>query len=151
MSAICEAGADSPCVLVVEDDSAAIRLYEEAFRELDDPVDVTVFTDGRQALDAVNRCRDDDGASVPDIVIQDLDLPGMGGVEVMREMRDVGLLPSLPVVVCSQHTDQATIDECYRLGASAYFVKPADYAGLLDVARRVSTFWGADGVEFPSS
>lgn len=149
MSTICEA--DSPCVLVVEDDSAAIRLYEEAFRELEAPVDVSVVTDGKQALDVLHRRGEYVDAGVPDIVIHDLDLPEVGGRAVLRELHEVGLLPALPVVVCSQRTGQETIDECYRLGASAYFVKPDDYDGLLRIARRVSAFWGTNEIEFPSS
>lgn len=70
---------------------------------------------------------------------------------MLRELHEVGLLPALPVVVCSQRTGQETIDECYRLGASAYFVKPDDYDGLLRIARRVSAFWGTNEIEFPSS
>lgn len=70
---------------------------------------------------------------------------------MLRRIRETGLLPALPVVVRSQRADQATIDECYRLGASAYFVKPDDYGGLLRIARRVSAFWGAAEIEFPST
>lgn len=148
MSAISRAEVESPSVLVVEDDSAAIRLYEEVFRDLDDRVTVTVVTDGRQALDVLHRRGEHADSRVPDLVVLDVDLPEIGGREVLREMREVGLLPSLPVVVCSQHADRETIDECYRLGASAYFVKPDDYDGLLRIAERVSTFWRTDEVEF---
>lgn len=144
-------GADPPRVLLVDDDPGAIRLLELAFAELEIAVETRVATDGTEALDILHRRGAHADARRPDAVVLDLDLPTVGGREVLREVRETDGLRSLPVVVLSQRDDEATIEECYRLGANAYLVKPGDYEGLLEVVTTVSTFWGSDETEFPPS
>jgi CitB family two-component system response regulator MalR/two-component system response regulator DctR len=135
-------------ILLVEDEYPAVRLFELATEELDARIEVEVAFDGEAALD---RLLDDDGYGAFDAVVLDLDLPGVDGLDVLRELQAAAVPAELPIVVVSHYDDQATIDACYELGVRAYVVKPDDYDGLLRVARRVSQFWGTLDIETPSS
>jgi two-component system response regulator len=135
-------------VLVVEDEQPAIRLYQEAFSELDSATELTVARDGETALEVLF-----DGESTqegPDVVILDIELPGIDGTEVLRRIRDDDTLAELPVVIVSNTADQAIIDECYQLGVNAYLRKPDDYDGLLNIVREVGSFWVREEVQLPT-
>lgn len=141
--------ADPAQVLVVEDDPGAARLFQEAFRELDEAVETTVATDGEQALAILGQRAGADGPGLPDAVFLDLDLPKLGGREVLRKIRADPSLSTLPVVVCSHHAEQRVVDECYRLRANAYFVKPDRFDDFLDMVRETRRFWTRDDVDVP--
>lgn len=133
-------GNDPQQILLVDDNPGAIRLLELAFAEIEPPVETHAATDGTEALDILHRrCAHADTARF-DAVVLDLDLPDVGGRQVLRDVRETDSLRSLPVVVLSQRDDEATMEECVRLGADTYLVKPDDYEGLLDVASFVSTY-----------
>lgn len=144
-------GEDAPRLLLVDDDPGAMRLLELACRELDPPVETLVARDGGEALDVLHGRGDHADGPRPDVVILDLDLPRVGGRDVLREIRTTEALSAMPVVVLSQNDDEETIEECYRLGANAYVVKPRDYEGLLQAVETVSTFWSASQTELPSN
>lgn len=135
-------------VLLVEDEYAAARLVELAFEEVDETIQFAAVPDGEAALDRL-RGSIDEGGPLPDIMILDLDLPGMQGTEVLREINATDALTEIPVVMFSSNSDQEAIDRCYSLGASTYFVKPEDYAGIIEFAIEVRTYWGAAAL--PSS
>lgn len=138
-------------VLIVEDDPAAARLLDEALRDLDGTIDTTVATDGEQALRILGQRVEAPELDVPDAVVLDLDLPKLSGQAVLRQIRADPTLSTLPVVICSQHTSQEVVDECYRLRANAYFVKPDNYDDLLDTLREMRRFWDRDDVPVPET
>lgn len=140
---------DPARILVVEDDSGAARLFQEAFRELDETVETTVATDGEQALAILENRTEAARPRFPDAAFLDLDLPKLGGREVLRTIRADPSLSTLPVIVCSHHTEQCIVDECYRLRANAYFVKPDRFDDFLDMVRETRRFWARDNVDAP--
>jgi DNA-binding response OmpR family regulator len=123
-------------VLLVEDEHSASRLFEEAFTEIEPRRELTVATDGEQALEML-RSSAEFSQSTPDVVVLDLDLPRVGGKEVLKRMRAQDSLASIPVVVFSNSSDQETVKECYQLGANLFIEKPADYNELLVVIREI--------------
>jgi CheY-like chemotaxis protein len=129
-------------ILLVEDELPAVRLFQLAVEELDRQIEVEVATDGHQALDRLVGGRAEGRERrQPNVVVLDLDLPSVGGVEVLREIRTTPDTAALSVVVMTHRDDKPTIDECLRLGVDDYIIKPDDYEGLLEVARRVSAAW----------
>lgn len=137
----CAGGAGLSRMLLVDDDPGSLRLLEMAVAESGTPVETLVATDGEEALEILHRRGDHTDVRRPDIVVLDLDLPGVAGREVLREIRETDRLRSLPVVVLSQHDDREIIEECYRIGANAYLVKPEDYDGLREVVTAAISFW----------
>lgn len=137
-------------IFVVEDDPATIRLYEEAFAETESDVELIIATDGQEGLDRLFGGADQPPIKPPDVILLDLDLPRVGGTEVLREIQRTGEFAEIPVIIISQNEDQATIDECYRLGASAVMRKPNDYERLLEVTRKICDFWATEYIQVPS-
>src|SRR5690606_30645196 len=105
-------------VLVVEDEPADVALLQLAFERCAQWPSVDIVNNGEQALSWLRRCQD------PEWVLLDLNLPRMGGKEVLRELRKVPRLERLPVVVFSSSVNVQDVTECYELGANCYVEKP---------------------------
>jgi two-component system response regulator len=136
-------------ILLIEDEQSAIRLFEEAFAELESPIKMTVARDGEQALELLSLQGSSD-VGHPDVVVLDLDLPDTDGEEVLRRTRTRDDLVSPPVVVVSNSDDPEVINESYRLGASLYVVKPTGYQDLVDVVREMGRLLGRNAIHYPS-
>lgn len=137
-----------PTVLLVEDDPGARRLFGEAITD-ETSADLVVATDGREAL-ALLPQRNGRTGVLPDLIVLDLDLPGVDGLTVLREYRaDNSPVRRTPILVLSDNDDQATIDEAYEAGSNAFLAKPDDYTALVKLVREVGAFW-LDRVSRPS-
>lgn len=101
-------------VLLAEDNDFIRNMYQLKLAK--NNIEVIEAVDGAMALQKI-------GEHKPDVVLLDLMMPNVGGIEVLRELKKQGLTPDLPVVVLTNVMDQATIDEAKKLGARDYIVK----------------------------
>ena len=124
-------------VLLVEDDPGDALLIAEALRALDRPRQVCVVGDGREALDFLLRRGPYAEALRPDLVLLDLQLPGMHGAQVLSAMKTDAALRLIPVVVLSASGDEEDITSSYGHHANAYVTKPDDGDGLAEVVRAI--------------
>ncbi|MCS7223677.1 MAG: response regulator [Armatimonadetes bacterium] len=115
-------------MLVVDDDEAIIELLRFLFEE--DGLVVQAARNGREALRSL-------GSELPDLVILDLRLPGLSGLEILREIREDEKWQDLPVIILTVDSSPQTMLEGWKLGVYAYFVKPFDPDEVIHVARRV--------------
>lgn len=137
-----------PSILLVEDDPGARRLFEEAIDE-SEISDLMTASNGREAL-TVLPGRDGERRPLPDVIVLDLDLPDIHGLDILREFKAPNSpARRIPVIVLSAVTDQSVIDEAYELGANAFLSKPDDYADLLALVRAINWFW-LTRVDLPS-
>jgi two-component system, response regulator len=103
-----------------------------------------VARDGAEALDflfgtGLHACRD---TSVPPLlVLLDLKLPKVNGLEVLRRMREDSRTRSIPVVVFTSSTEEQDILDSYRLGANSYIRKPVDYGQFCEDMKQVMNYW----------
>jgi len=121
-------------VLVVEDEPADVALLQLAFERCAQWPSVDIVNNGEQALSWLRRCQD------PEWVLLDLNLPRMGGKEVLRELRKVPRLERLPVVVFSSSVNVQDVTECYELGANCYVEKPYELSKLVALLDNVARF-----------
>lgn len=138
-------------VLVVEDSIEDFTALGRAFRKhaLQNPV--LRCEDGDQALTYLQGYGKAAGwpATLPAIVLLDLNLPGTDGRTVLGALKKDPLLHSIPVIVFSTSSSSRDIEDCYRLGANSYLTKPIEYAALEEKIRLTITYWlGAS--ELPS-
>lgn len=132
--------AEKPTILLVEDDPAARRLFEEAIDE-SAISELDIATDGCEALKILPE-RNGEQSSLPDLVVLDLDLPKVNGIAVLREFKSNNSpARQIPILVLSEIDDQSVIDEVYQLGASAFLPKPNDYDDLLKLMQEIGDFW----------
>lgn len=128
-------------ILYVEDNHSTIRLVEEAFVESGMSVRLHAVQTGSEALDVLTCERDQTTTPHPDLVLLDLDLTEMSGLDVLEQVRDRPALCSIPVVVFTDSDDTADIEAAYDCGANAYVQKPSDFDDLVAFARRAVDFW----------
>ncbi|GAA4504708.1 response regulator [Hymenobacter ginsengisoli] len=130
-------------VLVVEDSAEDFTALGRAFRKhaLQNPV--LRCEDGDQALSYLQGYGKAVGwpATLPAIVLLDLNLPGTDGRAVLKELKNDPLLNAIPVIIFSTSSSIRDIEDCYRLGANSYLTKPIDYAALEEKIRLTITYW----------
>jgi two-component system, response regulator len=130
-------------VLLAEDDPADITLVQHAFRKHHLANPLHIVRDGAEALEFVF-CTDryagrDAGMSY--VVLLDLKLPLVDGIEVLRKIKGDPATRSIPVVVLTSSREDRDLAECYALGVNSYIVKPVDFAQFDDVVRQLGFYW----------
>jgi CheY-like chemotaxis protein len=130
-------------ILLVEDSLPDIALTRELLRELAWPVDLDVVRDGERALRFLRGHGEYAGAARPDLVLLDLNLPTLGGLEVLRELRadPDELLRVLPVLILTTSRAPDDIRAAYRQAANAYVAKPLDPDRFGEVLTAIGSFW----------
>ena len=124
-------------ILLVEDNLADVRLTREILELAGVTGDVAVARDGVEAL-ALLRAP---GASRPDLVLLDLNLPRKSGLEVLAEMKADPALRSVPVVVLTTSRAESDVGKAYELHANAYVSKPLGLAGFTETLGTFAAFW----------
>ena len=130
-------------ILLVEDSLPDIFLTEELIRDQGRPVTLDVVRDGERALRFLRRTGEFADAERPDLVLLDLNLPTLGGLEVLRELRDDPdeALRVLPVLVLTTSKAPADVVAAYQLAANAYVAKPLDPDRFGEVLSAIGSFW----------
>jgi two-component system, chemotaxis family, response regulator Rcp1 len=130
-------------LLVVEDSQADVELLREALADSEPHVDLDVVRHGEDALAFLRREGRFEEAVAPDLVVLDLNLPRMGGFEVLRALRsDVDpRLRRLPVVVFTTSGNAEDVDRAYELHASSFVTKPTGFERYVDTVRAFREFW----------
>jgi CheY-like chemotaxis protein len=128
-------------VLLVEDDPGDVLMTREAFEEHKVRNNLTVVSDGEDALAYVRREGDYANATRPDLILLDLNLPRRDGREVLAELKADPELREIPVVVLTTSAADADILASYRLHANAYVTKPVDFERFISVVRQIDEFF----------
>jgi CheY-like chemotaxis protein len=130
-------------LLVVEDSEADVELLREALADSEPAVELDVVRHGEDALAFLRREGDFSAAARPDLVVLDLNLPRMGGFEVLRALReDVDpRLRRLPVVVFTTSGTTTDVEKAYDLHASSFVTKPTAFEHYLETVQAFHEFW----------
>jgi CheY-like chemotaxis protein len=136
---------DAADILLAEDSDADAEMTARAFRRGHIDGLLTRVYDGVEAIDFVFRT----GAFAarpegrPRLVLLDLKMPRMGGVEVLRRLKADPASRTIPVVMLTSSAEDRDIAACYELGVNSYLVKPVDSAEFTDVVYRAGLYWAA--------
>ena len=140
-------------ILLVEDDPKDIDLTLAALAEYNLANEVFVVRDGAEALDYLH-ARGNYGSRAkenPAVVLLDLKLPKVDGLEVLREMRSDERLKLIPVVVLTSSREDRDMVASYKLGVNAYVVKPVDFHGFVNAVKELGVFWAVINEPPPGS
>ena len=126
-------------ILLVEDNPTDLDLTRRAFarRKLAQPLQVA--RDGQEVLDMIPRWAA--GEPLPRVVLLDLKLPRVNGLEVLRRLRELPLTQFLPVVVLTSSNEDRDIQAAYQLHANSYIVKPVNFDCFLEVTAQIELYW----------
>ncbi len=130
-------------ILLAEDDPNDVELILTALAEHNLVNGVQVVKDGAEALDYLFRRGAFAGRSAgdPAVVLLDIKMPKVDGVEVLRQVKSDPQLRLMPVVILTSSREERDLVESYRLGANAYVVKPMDFHAFIDAVKELSVFW----------
>ena len=135
-------------ILLIEDNPSDVRLIVECFRDSKISARIVAVDDGELAITRLSQ--DVPGSPTPDLVILDLDLPGMPGLAVLEAIKADSRLRRIPVIVLTTSACDANVMRAYELQASCYLTKPSDWDGFADLVRSIEAFW-LQRVQLPSS
>ncbi len=128
-------------ILLVEDNPGDARLTREAFKEGKLANNLSVVTDGVEALEFLRQEGEHAEVASPDIILLDLNLPKKGGHELLEEMKRDPVLKRIPVVVLTSSRVHEDILSSYNLHANCFVTKPVDLEQFIKVTRAIEQFW----------
>lgn len=128
-------------ILLIEDNPGDVRLTQEALREGKIINNLNVVSDGVQALDFLRQKGRYAGATRPDVILLDLNLPRKDGREVLEEIKEDPELKRIPVVVITSSSAEEDVLKSYNLHANCYISKPVDLEQFVAVVKSIEDFW----------
>lgn len=128
-------------ILLVEDNPGDVRLTKEVFKEGKVKNNLHVARTGLEALDFLRREGDFSDAVKPDLILLDLNLPGMNGTELLEKIKEDRDLKRIPVVILTTSKAEADIISSYNLHANCYITKPVDLEQFMVVIHSIEDFW----------
>ena len=128
-------------ILLVEDSANDIELTLAALEDSHVANPVIVLRNGAEAIEYLKATSDADRGKQPVVVLLDIKMPKVSGIEVLRDVKSNPNLAQIPVVMLTSSKEGPDIDECYRIGANAYVVKPVEFEEFSRAVKDVGRFW----------
>lgn len=127
-------------ILLVEDNPMDVDLTRRAFakRNILNPLEVA--RDGAEALEYLTRW--DQGAPTPVVILLDLNLPKVSGLEVLRQIKAHERWRVIPIVMLTTSSEHSDIREAYQYNVNSYIVKPVSFEKFIEVAAQIELYWG---------
>jgi CheY-like chemotaxis protein len=140
-------------ILLAEDSAADVELTLAALAEHNLANEVVVVRDGAEALDYLLRrgAHANRTTGLPAVVLLDLKMPKVDGLEVLRALKGDAELRHVPVVMLTSSREEQDLVESYRLGVNAYVVKPVDFAQFQEAVKQLGMFWAVINEPPPGS
>lgn len=126
-------------ILLVEDNPMDVDLTRRAFarRRIINPIEIA--RDGEEALAFLPRW--EQGETLPVVVLLDINLPKINGLEVLRQYKSSPVTQKIPIIVLTTSAEDRDIETAYQLGANSYIVKPVEFEKFLEVAGQIDLYW----------
>lgn len=133
-------------ILLVEDNEGDVIAVKRAFRDGKPACRISVANDGMEALDFLHRRGRFVSATLPQLILLDLNMPRMDGKEFLEVMKAESQLKAIPVVMLTSSQSPADIRGCYERHASCYVAKPFDSRDFTAVLKQIANFWNGIGM-----
>jgi CheY-like chemotaxis protein len=130
-------------ILLAEDNPKDVELTLEALAEYNLANQVIVVKDGVEVMEFL-RCEGrykQRPQGNPAVLLLDIKMPRMDGIEVLQAIRNDSSMKTLPVVMLTSSREEPDLKKCYELGANAYVVKPVDFQDFIEAVKQVGVFW----------
>lgn len=129
-------------ILLIEDSLEDADLVIRVIKQENPATRIKVIDDGADALSYLfDNGFSANSANLPKVIFLDVKLPRLNGPQVLSKLRAAELTSTIPVVIMTSSNQQADIDECYRLGANSYLVKPIDFPSFQKMILSSARYW----------
>lgn len=131
-------------LMFVEDNDDDVALFKRAFEKGKCDYKLTILPDGAEAIDYLYRkekYKNIDPNEIPQLIILDLKLPKINGLEVLEKIKTDTKLKYIPVIILSYSALKQDINKCYELGANSYLIKPVDFNFFVEQIRHLCMYW----------
>jgi two-component system, response regulator len=129
-------------ILLVEDNPDDVELTLRAFKKHNLANHITVARDGENALNIIfQRGKESAGGQRPDLILLDLNLPMVDGMEVLRQIKENPKTKVIPVIILTSSKEENDLSESYRLGANSYIRKPVNFEKFTEVVMQLGLYW----------
>lgn len=139
-------------ILLVDDNKMDVALTLDAFKEARLTNNLKVAYNGQDALNyvfGVDKYSDRSTYPLPDVILLDLKMPGLSGLEVLKKLKTSEKYKRIPVIILTSSKDEGDRAMGYDYGANSYLVKPISFSGFLDVVKTVYDYWLTLNIEPP--
>lgn len=126
-------------ILLVEDNPVDVDLTLRAFKSKNLTNNIHIARDGEAALKFIDKW--DAGEQQPVVILLDLKLPKVDGLEVLKIIKSNAKYGSIPIVVLTSSSSSVDIETAYMLGANSYIVKPVSFENFIEVAAQIELYW----------
>jgi CheY-like chemotaxis protein len=126
-------------LLLVEDNPMDVDLTRRAFAMNKLPVTIDVASDGEEAIGYIKKW--DAGLPLPKVILLDLKLPKIGGLQVLKTIKLHSIYQHIPIVVLTSSSEERDVYTAYEYGANSYIVKEIDFDKFLDIAVQIEFYW----------
>lgn len=126
-------------ILLVDDNSLDVDLFERAVRKTAPTVKLNTARDGEEALACIEQW--DAGAPTPVVILLDLKMPKVNGLEVLRVLKSHPRFKTIPVVVLTSSSESTDIEQAYELGVNSYIMKSVDYDEFANAVALIHHYW----------
>jgi len=135
-------GLEPITILLVEDDPADQKLIKTSLKNQRLANDLYVVSSGEEGIDFLHQCGDySNGCPRPDLILLDLNMPGMGGKEFLKRIKNDENLKQIPVVILTTSDSERDIIDSYKLQASGYVHKPVTLDEFKGVMEKIEAYW----------
>lgn len=128
-------------ILLVEDNPMDLDLTFQALEGNGVANPIVACRDGEEALQYMEKHRSPDDLQIPIVVLLDLRLPKVDGIEVLRQARSDPVWRQVPIVVMTTSRENTDIEAAYGLGVNSYIVKPVDFLTFTEVVKSIKVYW----------
>jgi CheY-like chemotaxis protein len=133
---------DRPLIILqIEDTPSDAALTAEALKESDIPYTIRVVPDGKRALGFLKNAKGFEDAPRPDLILLDLDLPGLNGGEILRIIKNDEKLKIIPVIIFTTQGTEEVQRNAYENFANSFVVKPLDFAKFMETVQSIASYW----------
>ncbi|MGA2192116.1 MAG: response regulator [Nitrospirota bacterium] len=135
-------GPDPVRILVVDDDPADRKLIKTAFRMKIPSCEVNSVKCGEEGLEYIGmKTRRTSDVSWPDLILLDLNMPGIDGFEFLKRMKNDERFSEIPIIVMTSSCEEKDVRQSYRLRSNAYITKPSGLEGYYEIVEKIEDFW----------
>jgi len=132
----------SASILLVEDDQADQKLIKAALKSEATTINLNIVNNAEEAFDLLDSLPSSDNEALqPDLILLDLNMPGMGGKEFLRNIKAQERLKQIPVIVLTTSNSERDIEDSYKLQAAGYVHKPSSLNDFKEVMQDIKEYW----------